>query len=197
MTQERPLSPLRRFLPLIALGLGALLVYVVMSAILKGSPCSELLDEVDDKHLKDLSFDERSEFDHCSIVLSTKERTQRIRVYAVTTGPDRMFDFAKASLAARGFDRTEPLDLGDASILAIAAEPKDDRACRAAEGDTTMWLEPDTRLLPPCFHVALVEKDEALLSVEIDARKYTGEDAAKIVESMKPALKEMKRLRRR
>ena len=91
-------------------------------------------------------------------------------------------------LRQAAFASFEPIGLCDHGFLAVA-EPKD--SVGKLE-DKPAWLSPGAVL--PYMHVAVFQKDEVVVTVELDPHSFDAEEASELVESMKPAVKELRRL---
>ena len=194
---ERDLAELRarwRRRVLVTVGSMALVGLVVLGffAILKDSPCVDLLEAAESKTLEAGSFERDADVQpgFCQVTLTTG-RKPKLRIYAVVMSDEIRTDGAVLSLRARGFEEFSSLGIGDAGVFARAPEQPSIREMELEE--LPIWMVTGPAPKPP-MHVAVFQKDQVVVTVEMDARTFAPEEADALVESMKPALGELKRL---
>lgn len=170
------------------------LVVLGFRALLKESPCIDLLEEATSVRLDKTEW-ERD--DHlrpgvCYVTLKARDRKPKLRIFA-NVGSHIVEDSARQGLIVRGFERFVPLGLGDEGFLAVAPEDPATREMELTELPAWLTTQGGTK---PSMHVAVFQKDEVIVTVELDANTFDPDEAESLVESMKPALGELRRLGR-
>lgn len=190
--QEIKARSRRRLLALAAVAAVVALVILGAKALLKQSPCVELLEAAESRRL-DAEWERDADLTPgaCYATLSGKDRRPKLRVFA-NAGPDeRQVELAMAVLRAQSFERFEPLGVGDDGLLAIAKPSKS--SGRDGPRDAPGWMAGPTAA-SPFVHVAVFQKGLVTVTVELDPHSFDADEAAELVESMRPALSELRRL---
>ncbi|NUP06990.1 MAG: hypothetical protein HOW73_13130 [Polyangiaceae bacterium] len=167
-------------------------VILVFSLVLKDSPCVDLLEATKSKRLDDGAFrkDTHLEPGVCHVTLSSPDRAPKFRIHAMAGRSDSGSEFAELTLRQRPFERFEPLGLGEHGFIAIA-KPRASSS-RTALSQLPTWLSAEGG--DPTMHVAVFQKDDVVVTVELDPHTFDADESVEIVESMKPALSELRRL---
>lgn len=172
--------------------LGVLLVVLGAKALLKDSPCVDLLEQADSARFgADWEREADLQPGVCHATLRAPDRTPRLRLFAQAGADEDQVRLAAAVLRAQSFERFEPLGIGDDGLLAVATPRKSSLPDRS-EGAPGWMAGPSAA--SPTMHVAVFQKGYVTVTVELDPHSFDADEAARVVESMKPALGELRRL---